>query len=133
MPDLWLCRARFIEGDYRDRLVVQTEEYAVLREGPHVSRRSSRFLLRARIDAARDDFEAAFAHTLCAAWDADDWELKEVASALRKLAGRHLAGRSIASVDLRLTLLDVLRRTCDWAAATALARKMVAQMTISKP
>ncbi|SPP93084.1 protein of unknown function [Bradyrhizobium vignae] len=100
------------DGDDRDRLFVQTERYAALREGPHFSRRSSRFLLRAAIDVARDDFERASVNTLCAARDADDCALGEVASGLRKIASRYLVGRSVPSVNLRLMSLDALSWGC---------------------
>jgi len=126
-PNCGYVAAALPQGDERDRLFVQTHNYAALCEFPQVSRLSSRFLRRVAIDAARDDFEQAFTNTLCAAWDADDHDLDDVARSLRKTASGYLAGRPVESIDLQLRLLDVLRRAADWAAATALARQMMSQ------
>ncbi|MCK1362656.1 hypothetical protein [Bradyrhizobium sp. 199] len=125
-PHCGYVAADLAEGDERDRLFAQSERYAALCELPQFSRRSSRFLLRAAIELARGDFERAFDSTLCAAADADDCDLSDIARGLRTIAGRYLAGRAL-TVDLRLRLLDVLRRASDWTAATVLAGKMMAE------
>jgi len=126
-PNCGYVAAALPEGDERDRLFVRTHNYIALCEVPQVSRLSSRFLRRVAIDAARDDFGQAFSNTLCAAWDADDHDLDDVARSLRKTASGYLAGRSVESIDLQLRLLDVLRRAADWAGAAALAWQMMSQ------
>jgi hypothetical protein len=126
-PNCGYVSADLAKGDEHERCFVLTRKHAALRNGPHFSRLSARFLVRAASDAARGDFEQAFADTLCAAWDADDRDLDEVARALRKTAISYLAGRSFVSVDLRLKLLDVHRRARNWAGATALAEQIMAR------
>ncbi|MHC4050229.1 hypothetical protein [Bradyrhizobium sp. 25ACV] len=125
-PNCGYVATDLAKGDECDRLFVQTEQYAALCELPQFSRRSSRFLLRAAIELAREDFERAFDSTLCAAGDADDCNLPDIARGLRKIASRYLAGRPL-TVDLRVSLLDVLRRVSDWAAAAALAVELMGE------
>lgn len=112
-------------GDANDRAFVETKEYQSLRDGPHATRLSCRFLLRAVLDAKRGDLESAFQSTLCAAWDADDRKLTEIARGQRRRASTYLADHIGASPDLQLRLLDVLRRASDWERASSLAAKLM--------
>lgn len=110
-----------------DRRLVKTDRYQVLRHGPYVSRLSGRFLLRAVLDSLGGHRERAFANAICAAWDADDRDLREAARSLRRRAASYLKGHDENSVELKLRLLDVHRRASDWKSADLMARHLAGQ------
>lgn len=112
------------QAEPSDRKLVKTDRYQVLRHGPYISRLSSRFLLRAVLDSVGGHRERAFANTICAAWDADDRDLKDAARSLRKRAANYLKGHDEESVELKLRLLDVHRRASDWKSADLMARHL---------
>jgi hypothetical protein len=115
------------QAEDSDRKMVRTDRYQVLRHGPYVSRLSGRFLLRAVLDSLGGKRERAFASTLCAAWDADDRDLKDAARSLRKRAANYLRGHDEDSVELKFRLLDVHRRASDWKRADLMARHLAEQ------
>lgn len=115
------------QADENDRRHVKAERYQVLRHGPHVSRLSGRFLLRAVLDSRGGQRERAFANTMCAAWDADDRGLRDAARSLRKRAASYLKGHDEESIELKLRLLDVHRRASDWKSADLMSRHLAEQ------
>jgi len=114
------------KGDAGDKEFVSSEGYQALRTGSHLCGLSCRFLLGAALAGHHGDAQTAFRRTLSAAWIADDMRQLEVARALRRQAAACVL-RSTNSTDLRLRLLDVLRRSAEWDAATALGAEMTAE------
>ncbi len=118
MVESWLQECPFCgyvasdlsKEDDGDRAFVETEDYQILRDGPYLTRLSGRFILRASLDARRGDADRAFANTLCAAWDAEDLGLIELAKSLRLRASRYLPRRNLMSAAPEVSLPDVLRR-----------------------
>lgn len=115
------------QAEESDRRLVKADRYQVLRQGPYVSRLSGRFLLRAVLDSLGGRRERAFANTVCAAWDADDRDLRDAARSLRKRAASYLKGHDEGSIELKLRLLDVHRRASDWKSADLMARHLAGQ------
>lgn len=114
------------KGEAGERQFVSSEVYQALRIGPHASLLSCRFLLGAALARFRNDREQAFYHTLSAAWIADDFGMAELAREWRRQAAGHVRSET-GSPDLRLRLLDVLRRCGAWDDAGLLAAEMMAE------
>lgn len=70
--------------------------------------------------------DGAFSRTLSAAWVADDLGMLDLARELRLQAAGYISSKA-ASPDLRLRLVDVLRRAAAWDDADRLATKMMAE------
>jgi hypothetical protein len=114
------------KGHAGDQALVRSEGYKALRTGSHASGLSCRFLLRAALSIHHGDKETVFDHTLSAAWIADDLGLFDAAKTLRRQAAAYVL-QAASSPDLRLRLLDVLRRSSEWDGATSLAAEMMAE------
>jgi hypothetical protein len=114
------------KGDAGERQFVNSEAYQALRTGPHASLLSCRFLLAAALARFRNDREQAFYHTLSAAWIADDSGKLDLAREWRRQAADHVLSEG-GTPDLRLRLLDVLRRCGAWDDAGLLAAEMTAE------
>ena len=114
------------KGDAGDPQRVRSEAYQGLRAGPHASGLSCRFLLGAELARSRNDMDGAFSRTLSAAWIADDLGMLDLARGLRQQAAGHVLSKA-ASPDLRLRLVDVLRRAAAWDDAGRLATEMMAE------
>lgn len=114
------------KGDAGEREFVGSDGYQALRTGPHVSLLSCRFLLAAALARFRNDREEAFYQTLSAAWVADDLGMPDFARKLRRQAADHVLSEA-GSPDLRLRLLDALRRGAAWDDAALLAAEMMAE------
>jgi len=115
------------KGDPTARSFLDTPAFRAVAEDPGPEPDERRYLVRAAFDACRGDVAAAFHATLRAAWCADDRNQPARAADYRLRAAAHLAGRRTTSIDLRLLLLDVLRRASSWEAAEALCREMAAE------
>jgi hypothetical protein len=115
------------KGDERARKFIETAEFHAASTDPSPDPVERRFLVRAAFDAHCGNRRAAFLSTLSAAWVADDREALPEATALRLKAAAHLSGHRIRSIDTRLLLLDVLRRTSSWEAADALTTELIAE------
>lgn len=114
-------------GDAAARAFLETAEFRAASLEPTADPAARRFLVHAARAAHRGDRQAAFAHTLSAAWVADDRRQHAVAAALRLKAAAHLGDGPIGSVDTRLKLLDVLRRASSWERAASLADQLAAE------
>ena len=112
------------QGDEIDRANAASPEYRALVSGSFPSSLERRFRLRAGLVAQRGDAESAFSNALCAAWAADDHGTPERASEHRIKAASYVCGRAGVSLDTRLRLLDVLRRSSRWEAADGLASEL---------
>lgn len=132
----WLQECRFCgyvaplidKGDPKASSFVDTREFRAACLDPLADPASRRFLVRAAQDAYYGDRRSAFLNTLCAAWIADDnKEQSSEALTLRLRAAAHLEGRPIKSLDMRLLLLDVLRRSRRWEDAERLASELAAE------
>jgi hypothetical protein len=115
------------KGDPTARSFLDTAEFRAVAEDPAPEPAERRCLVRAAYEAYRGDAAAAFHATLRAAWCADDRNHPARAADYRLKAAAHLAGSRTKSIDLRLLLLDVLRRASSWDAAQALCREMAAE------
>ncbi|CAN7604541.1 hypothetical protein LJR220_005542 [Bradyrhizobium sp. LjRoot220] len=111
------------QGHEIDRTNASSPEYRALVASSFSSSVERRFLLQAALFAMRGEAESAFSNALCAAWAADD-RGTEQASAHRVKAAGHVYGRAGVSIDTRLRLLDVLRRSSRWEAASGLASEL---------
>lgn len=114
-------------GDAKARAFLDTPEFRAASLEPVADPAARRFLVRAAQDAHEGDRRAAFRHTLSAAWIADDRRQTSQATAFRLRAAEHLGNGPIRSIDIRLELLDVLRRASSWERAAALADEMTAE------
>lgn len=114
-------------GDVKARAFLETAEFRAASLEPVADPAIRRFLVRAAQDAHEGDRRAAFRHTLSAAWIADDSGLASRATALRLRAAEHLGDGPFRSIDVRLELLDVLRRASSWERAAALADELAAE------
>ena len=115
------------EGDASARSFLDTSEFGSASYDPVADPGVRRFLVRAAYDAYAGDRRSAFLHTVAAAWIADDLKQVAVATELRLKAAAHLAGYKARSIDLRLRLLDVLRRAASWAAGETLIAELDAE------
>jgi hypothetical protein len=109
------------------RTFVETAEFRAASLDPLPDPTARRFLVRAALDIYSGDQKSAFLHTLMAAWVADDRKHTAEAAALRLKAAAYLSGNKIRSIDTRLLLLDVLRRSSSWEAAEALVAELAAE------
>lgn len=114
-------------GDARTRAFLETAEFRAASLEPLPDPAARRFLVRAAQDAYEGNRTAAFRHTLSAAWIADDRKQASQATAFRLRAAEHLGDGPIRSIDVRLELLDVLRRAASWERAAALAEELTAE------
>jgi len=114
-------------GNAKARAFLDTAEFCAASLEPLADPAARRFLVRAAQDAYEGDRRAAFRHTLLAAWVADDNRQASQATAFRLRAAGHLGDGPIRSIDVRLELLDVLRRASSWERAAALADELTAE------
>jgi hypothetical protein len=115
------------QGDDSARNFVATSEFRAASLDPLADPESRRFLVRAAYNIHCGDRVSAFSNTLCAAWIAEDGKRLSDAAAFRLKAAGHLEGSRIKSIDIRLILLDVLRRASRWEAVEALASEMTVE------
>lgn len=114
-------------GDAKARAFLDTDEFRAASLEPVAEPAARRFLVRAAQDAYEGDRRGAFRHTLSAAWISDDSRQASQATAYRLRAAEHLGDYPIRSIDIRLELLDVLRRASSWERAAALADELAAE------
>jgi hypothetical protein len=126
-PDCGYVAPNIEKGDASACTFLDTSEFRAAALEPALDPDVRRFLVRAAYDAYVEDRRSAFQHTLAAAWVADDRKQTAEASELRLRAAKYLAGGNIRSIDLRLRLLDALRRASNWTAAEALIVELVAE------
>jgi hypothetical protein len=127
--------------------VLSEPGYLLLLQDSTIPVLARRLLCRAYILKAADQIVGAFQQTLAAAWVVDDsqrelrplspesWVVEEarkysLARRLRLEAAALVEGRPNLATDIRLQLLDMLRRAGEWDAAWALAETMYAEAVV---
>lgn len=133
--DCWLqeCpRCGWVAQDLGDKVgderqIMSTRAYVSIREDNSIPKLARRFLCMSVIEAERGECAAAFSEALYAAWVADDVGHRQGARDWRLKAAELLRRKPIQTPELRVQLLDVLRRAGDWDGARALAVELKAE------
>lgn len=110
-----------------ERQIMSSSAYVSIRRDKSIPKLARRFLCMSVIEAERGECAAAFSEALYAAWVADDVGHRQGARDWRLRAAELLRRKPIPTPELRVQLLDVLRRAGDWDAARALAVELKAE------